>query len=657
MEVEISGVIASDKSRTTAYLAIVEAIVNSIQSIEEAGRKDGKIVVDLIRSGQVSMDVGENALSPIVSVIISDNGVGFNSKNRKSFGTLFSTHKSNIGGKGYGRIAFLKHFENVIIDSTYEEDGKLSRRKFLFEENFSNTNLNDELIPIDKPEIQTIVKLSDIKRETALDKHLKTVSRKVLELLLPYFFTPNPLFPKIIVRTDNKEYVLNDLVEDIDEITELGREHFELEESNAKKYKFFVVIYKMFYTSHINWISLVAHHREVVCTNLSDYITQFSEPFIENNKSYIIKAYVTGDYFNENVKHHRTGFNFGKSSPTLELSITQNDIEKRVSEIVKSNPKLVDKIETRTQVIRKKISEYVEENPWHKNNMSDLDLNTFKLNPTEQDIELALHKLQYEKERNTKTEVNEILKSTSLAESELVERLVSSITELNKNQLAKYVSHRKLVIDFLKKALQASDDGKYATENVVHNLIYPKNSDSEQCNWDEHNLWLLDERLTFTQYVTSDKKHTVKSKDRSDILIFDKQMVYRTGDDAGNPVTVFELKRPQRFDYLNPGSKEDPVDQILRYCSQLRTNTLTDSKGVTIKVHENTPFYAYIITDINGDVEKWLRLKDFKILPDGGGWYYWHGALNLYVEFIGWERVWKDAEMRNKIFFKQLGIS
>jgi len=655
MEVDLDGVVASDKSRTTAYLAIVEAVVNSLQSIKDSGRKDGEITVNLIRSNQIPLDIGENALLHIVSVHITDNGVGFTKENRESFGTLFSTYKKEIGGKGYGRIAFLKHFDDVSIDSVFEEDGKFFRRKFTFQQGMNNDNLENEITPADDSQRLTVVKLSRIKNEKGLDKKVETVSRKILEMLLPYFVDTSFKLPKIIVKSDTKTEILNDLVNNSNEIIEIGNGTFSLEDED-ESHDFSVVICKVFYSSQSNRISLVAHNREVIETNLSEFINEFSEPFVEDNKMYVIKAYVMSKFLDDTVKHQRTGFNFGKSTPTLESKITQDQIDRETCEIVKNTPSLADKIQTRTQVKIKKVQDFVDENPWHKSNMDDLDYGEIPLNPSDQDIEVALHKLQYDKEVDTKQKLHQVIeKSSSVSQSE-IDTLVVSLTEINKDQLARYVAHRKLVIDLLKKSLAVKDDGKYETEDTVHSLIYPTNSDSKECNWNEHNLWLLDERLTFTQYVTSDQKHVQESKDRSDILVFDKSLVYRSGEDAGNPVTIFELKRPQRFDYLQQGSKEDPVEQILRYCQQIKTNTLRDESGRTIKVHENTPFYGYIISDINGKVEEWLRLKDFRIMPDGNGWYYWHSSLNLYVEFMGWDKIWKDAEMRNRIFFNQLGI-
>jgi hypothetical protein len=43
-------------------------------------------------------------------------------------------------------------------------------------------------------------------------------------------------------------------------------------------------------------------------------------------------------------------------------------------------------------------------------------------------------------------------------------------------------------------------------------------------------------------------------------------------------------------------------------------------------------------------------------MPDGMGWFFWFGNINLYVEVLSWEKVLKDAEMRNRIFFNKLGL-
>lgn len=42
---------------------------------------------------------------------------------------------------------------------------------------------------------------------------------------------------------------------------------------------------------------------------------------------------------------------------------------------------------------------------------------------------------------------------------------------------------------------------------------------------------------------------------------------------------------------------------------------------------------------------------------DRKGYFKWHANLNLYIEVLSWDKLLKDADMRNKVFFHQLGIN
>ena len=43
-------------------------------------------------------------------------------------------------------------------------------------------------------------------------------------------------------------------------------------------------------------------------------------------------------------------------------------------------------------------------------------------------------------------------------------------------------------------------------------------------------------------------------------------------------------------------------------------------------------------------------------MPDRMGWFQWIENINLYMEVLSWDKLLKDADMRNKIFFSKLGI-
>jgi hypothetical protein len=64
--------------------------------------------------------------------------------------------------------------------------------------------------------------------------------------------------------------------------------------------------------------------------------------------------------------------------------------------------------------------------------------------------------------------------------------------------------------------------------------------------YEDHNLWILDERLTFTSYVASDLPLDGRQDRTPDLLIFDKRVAFRVENETSNPVIVFEFKRPNR---------------------------------------------------------------------------------------------------------------
>ena len=167
----------------------------------------------------------------------------------------------------------------------------------------------------------------------------------------------------------------------------------------------------------------------------------------------------------------------------------------------------------------------------------------------------------------------------------------------------------------------------------------------------------MDERLNFTNYVSSDVPLDGKNTERPDLLVYNKRVLFRGDNETSNPVTIFEFKKPQRDDFVNPSSREDPVQQIVRYVNDIYDGKYMTPEGRKILVAENTPFYGFVVCDLTPKVEAWLeREKDFKPMPDRLGWFQWIANINLYIEVISWDKVRKDAQMRNKIFFQKLGI-
>ena len=69
----------------------------------------------------------------ILSIMIEDNGIGFNDENYDSFCELDTMYHASKGCKGIGRLLWLKSFSSVEIDSCYmDNEGEKKSRHFSF---------------------------------------------------------------------------------------------------------------------------------------------------------------------------------------------------------------------------------------------------------------------------------------------------------------------------------------------------------------------------------------------------------------------------------------------------------------------------------------------------------------------------------------------
>jgi len=134
-KINILGIVNEIKGHINIYTPIIEAIVNSIQSIEESKNSNGKIRIVVEREN--TMNLSDESLPEITDVVIIDNGVGFTDKNRDSFDTFRGDNKKLIGGKGFGRFMYLKFFNSVSVQSTYAKESKYYNREFRFGKKFN----------------------------------------------------------------------------------------------------------------------------------------------------------------------------------------------------------------------------------------------------------------------------------------------------------------------------------------------------------------------------------------------------------------------------------------------------------------------------------------------------------------------------------------
>ena len=175
--------------------------------------------------------------------------------------------------------------------------------------------------------------------------------------------------------------------------------------------------------------------------------------------------------------------------------------------------------------------------------------------------------------------------------------------------------------------------------------------------YSNHNLWLIDEKLAYCSYISSDIPFNNNPKeDRTDIMILDSPVAVSDEENAGREyesIVLFELKRPMRDDYSD---SSNPVNQLYKYVSQLKTNTKKDKGGRIIRVGQNTKFYLYAVCDITTTLEQILDFHDFSQTPDKLGYYKYNDKMNAYIEILSYDKIINDAKKRNRILFDKLGI-
>jgi hypothetical protein len=118
-------------SETNALLPLYEAVSNSLHAIGERFGDDG-----LAEKGRIDIEVLRDELedgsTPVTDFVVTDNGIGLNEENFVSFCTPFSQHKISRGGKGVGRLGWLKVFRHITVESAYTNGDVLERRAFDF---------------------------------------------------------------------------------------------------------------------------------------------------------------------------------------------------------------------------------------------------------------------------------------------------------------------------------------------------------------------------------------------------------------------------------------------------------------------------------------------------------------------------------------------
>ena len=380
-------------------------------------------------------------------------------------------------------------------------------------------------------------------------------------------------------------------------------------------------------------------------------------------KGYYYAGILSGKFLDENVGTNRTSFEI---SDTAEdgSEISMDDIISNVAENVQIY--LADYLSEVKGKKEERVRSYIkDEAPQYGHLLKYMREDVEAIKPYLPDCKLddELYKIKRKFDNQLKKDNQDIIKTLEVGATSLdsyqekFQKQFAKISEANKASLAEYVAHRKVILELLKKGIQSDDFGKYSKEAYIHNLIYPMRRTSDEIEYQAHNLWLIDERLAYCEYVSSDIPFDNNPReDRTDVMILDKPVAVSDEPNTGREyetIVILELKKPMRNDYTQA---ENPIIQMLGYVDKISSNEMKDKNGRLIKTGTNTQFYLYAVCDITSKLRKIAEDFDFIETPDKRGMYKYHDKKRAYIEILSFDKIIDDAGKRNRILFEKLGI-
>lgn len=655
--------------KSHALLPVFETVVNSIHAIEERDIpiESGKILLKIQRNPQLSYETDSiDHKKDIDGFIVEDNGIGFNENNMKSFETLDSDHKIDKGCRGVGRLLWLKAFKRISIESVFLDSSRKSmKRTITFD---SQNGVRSQLQENDtKSDVETHVFLNDFvsKYSSATPKSINPIANALLEHCLWYFVRKEGI-PNIVVQDEEQSIYLNEL------FSQYIHESASEENIQIKKYDFHLTHIKFRSSSNkTHGLSFCAGSRLVREESIIGKIPGLYGKISDDNGDFIYSCYVSSSFLDEKVRSERTSFDIAENVEGFltEFDVSLNDIRRSV--LVKSTDYLKEYLEDNLNAGKERVDKYVAEKaPRYRPILSHIESDELTVDPkiSDKELELHLHKQLVEVERKMLEQGHDIMSSEDENIEDYKKRLneyLKTAEDIKKSDLANYVSHRRVILDLLEKSIQRTKTGKYVKEDLIHELIMPMGKDSNELLSDAYNLWLVDERLAFHNYLASDKtlnsmpitnSSSNKEPDVCALNVYDNPIL--VSEKQSLPlasITVIEIKRPMRND-AKAGEEKDPIEQALKYLDRIRNGKVRTASGRPIPNSENIPGYCYIICDLTDSIVGRCRYLDLTVSADHLGYFGFHKEYKAYIEVISYDKLVNAAKERNRAFFDKLGL-
>ena len=648
-------------SQAKAMMPLFEAISNAIDAIEE--HKDGflkhSVRIRLVATHDLAHQGGDDALV-LDGFDISDDGVGFDDGNLASFKEAHTLAKVKVGGKGVGRFTFLKVFSSVRIRSVFKRQDETLLREFDFSI-ADELKGADDVQPVQEPRGTMLsMRGMDSKYKGGWPHDPAVIAERILAHFL-IRFAARSCPPMVLESPGHASIDLHALFQS----TVLS--HIEERFFDVLGHTFALQAYRHHDGRSRHDLHLCANGREVTTNKLRDLLPVLPERLLdEDQEPYTLIVLVTGEYLDDHANQERTRISFqSDDEPDMdETLVSRQALNRGIADTLR--PLLANDLESTNEEKRSQIEKFVEEAPEYRalTHPRYKELIEQQIQPglTTEKLDEALLHVKRGVEDSVRKEARSV---AALFESETFEKyqerfqiIAEQANELGKAELAKYVTHRRTILDLISMSLkQVRVDKKYPFEKVLHKMLFPMGLTSKDIFFEQQNMWVIDERLCYHTLLTSDKKlNSINGLENTsgkepDVCAFfyDTPIGVREPEDSTGAIVVIEFKRPGRDDY-----RSDPAQQVIQRFVEINQSKACDIDGRPINP-AGIRYFGYLIADLTPSLRFQMEMNYHPSI-DGEGYFKTLPGGNGYVEIISYDKLVKDAGRRNRILFDKLGL-
>lgn len=648
-------------SQAKAMMPLFEAISNAIDAIEELrnGFTSHSIRIRLVATRDLAHQGGDDTLV-LDGFDISDDGVGFNDTNLASFKEAYTLSKVKLGGKGVGRFTFLKVFASVHVRSVFRRQDETLLREFDFSI-ADELKGADDVKPITESRGTTLsMRGMDSKFRGGWPQDPVIISERILAHFLIRFAARS--CPPMVL--ESREHAPIDLHALFQSTVLL---HIEERSFEVLGHTFALQVYRRREGRSRHEMHLCANGREVTTSKLRGLLPELPERLIDTDQEpYTLIALITGEYLDEHANQERTRISFQSEdeSDLDETLVSRQALNRGITETLR--PLLADDLRSTNEEKRSQIEKFVEQAPEYRalTHPRYKELIEQRIQPglTAEKLDEALLHVKRDVEDSVRKEVRQV---AALFETETFEQyqerfqiIAEQANELGKAELAKYVTHRRTILDLVRKSLkQVRNDNKYPFERILHKMIFPMGLTSKEIFFEQQNMWIIDERLCYHTLLTSDKKlksipgleNTSGKEPDICSFFYDTPIGVREPEDSTGAIVIIEFKRPGRDDY-----KTDPAQQVIQRFVEIKRSKTNDIDGRPINP-VGIRYFGYLIADLTPSLRSQMEMNYHPSI-DGEGYFKTLTGGNGYVEIISYDKLITDAGRRNRILFERLGL-